>query len=112
MANWNIIIAREATYQVTITMSGVSDIALATEWRLTCSMPDQAAFLVASSTGVSPMFLPGTSSAQKILAIPAATTATMPLGNGRYDFDILWTGGVVRRYISNGYLQVNPKVGA
>jgi hypothetical protein len=44
--------------------------------------------------------------------IPAATTTTMPLGNGRYDFDILWAGGVVRRYIANGYLQVNPKAGA
>jgi hypothetical protein len=110
MASWNIIINREATYQVTLTMSGISDIALATEWRLTMSMPNQAAFLVASTANG--LFLPGTSSAQKILVIPAATTTTMPLGNGRYDFDILWAGGVVRRYIANGYLQVNPKAGA
>jgi hypothetical protein len=110
MANWNIIINREATYQVTLTMSGIADIALATEWRLTLAMPNAAPFLTA--TTANGLFLPGTSSAQKILAIPAATTTTMPLGNGRYDFDILWTGGVVRRYIANGYLQVNPKAGA
>ena len=110
MAKWNIIISQGATYQVTLTVSGVSDIGLATQWRLVCSMPDQVAFLTA--TTANGLFVPGTSAAQKIIAIPAATTATMPLGNGRYDFEILWPGGVVRRYISNGYLQVNPKVGA
>jgi len=109
MAIWNIIISRGATYQATITVAGVSDIGLATEWRLTCSMPNQPAFLIATTTNG--LFVPGTSSAQKILAIPSQDTATMPLGNGRYDFDILWTGGVVRRYIANGYMQVNPKVG-
>lgn len=111
MGAWNIVLAQGATYQATITMVGVADIATATEWRLIGSMSGQAAFLVASSTGVSPMLQAGINSAQKILVVPAASTAVYPLGNGRYDFEILWTGGVVRRYISNGYLQVDPKVG-
>lgn len=110
MGAWNMVISQGATYQATITMSGIADIALATEWRLVMSMPNQTAF--ATATIANGGFQPGTSAAQKILVLTAANTALYPLGNGRYDFEILWTGGVVRRYISNGYLQVNPKVGA
>lgn len=106
---WNIIFSRGATYQVTLTISGVADIALATEWRLVCSLPDQAAFLTA--TTANGMFVAGATAAQKILVVPAATTSTMDLGNGRYDFEVDWPGGVVRRYISNGYVQINPEVG-
>jgi hypothetical protein len=109
MASWNIIFERGATYQATLHMSGVQDINQATLWRLTCSQPNAAAFLVA--TTANGMFVATQHADQKTLVIPAATTATMPLGNARYDFEIEWAGGVVRRYISNGLVQVNPKVG-
>lgn len=111
MAVWNITFNQGATYQVTLTINGVSDIALATEWRLTCAAPDGTVFLTASSAGGSPMIIAGAQPYIKTLVVPAATTATFPLGNGRYDFEIHWAGGVVRRYIANGSVQVTSEVG-
>jgi hypothetical protein len=97
MDKWNIIFAKGATYQQTITVTGVPDIASATEWTVRCAFPGSAAFLTATIT--------------KTLIVPAATTAAFDLGNARFDFEITWPGDVVRRYYSNGLCQVNPEAG-
>jgi len=110
MDKWNIVIARGATYQQTITVSGVADIATATLWRITCAMPNQAPFVIATTSNGK--MIAGASASQKILILPAAETESYPLGNGRFDFDIEWTGGIIRRYVSGGMVQVNPEVGA
>jgi hypothetical protein len=110
MDKWNIVIARGATYQQTITVTGVADIASATLWRITMAMPNEPPFVIA--TTANGKMTAGSSASQKILGLPAAETEVYPLGNGRFDFDIEWTGGIVRRYISNGTVQVNPEVGA
>lgn len=105
---WNIIIAQGATYESTITITGVSDIASATEWRLIASFPNQEPFLTATTNNG--LIVAGTAVNSKVLRIPAATTATYATGNGKFDFEVLWSGGIVRRYQSNGFLQVNPAV--
>lgn len=112
MAVWNIIMARGATYESTITLTGVSDIASATEWKIRFAQSDGTPFLTASIANgmisdVSPPVV-----GRKQLTIPAATTATLPIGNARFDFEVEWSGGtIVRRYVSNADAQVNPKVG-
>ncbi len=113
MAVWNIIMARGATYEETITLTGVTDISSATEWKVRFAQSDGAAFLTASIANnmivdVSPPVV-----GKKLLRIPAATTATLPIGNARFDFEVEWSGGTtVRRYVSGADAQVNPKVGA
>lgn len=106
---WNIVFARGATYQQTINVAGVADIAAATLWRVRCAMPNDTPFLEA--TTANGMLQAGATTSQKIMSIPAATTATFPLGNGRFDFEIEWAGGIVRRYVSGSLAQVNPEVG-
>jgi hypothetical protein len=105
---WNIIFEQGATYQVTITVTGVPLIETATGWRITCAMKNDDAFLVATTDNY---ISAGATSNQKVLTVPSTLTAAFETGNGRYDFDILWAGNIVRRYISNGYVQVNPKAG-
>lgn len=107
MDRWNIVIAQGATYESTITITGVADIASATDWRLTAAFPNQSPFLIATITNG--LFVAGTSVNQKVLRIPAATTATYETGNGKFDFEVVW-GSIVRRYQSNGLVQVNPAV--
>ena len=63
------------------------------------------------ATTANGMLQAGATTSQKIMSIPAATTATFPLGNGRFDFEIEWAGGIVRRYVSGSLAQVNPEVG-
>lgn len=109
MDRWNIIFNQGATYQATITVTGVEDIETATNWKLVCAMPNQSAFLTASTDNG--MIIATAQPNKKTIVVPALTTVDFPLGNGRYDFEIEWTGDVVRRYIANGYLQVNPQVG-
>jgi hypothetical protein len=110
MAQWNIIFARGASYSQTITVAGVTDIATATGWTVRCAMPNESPFLTATTANG---LLVSTSNANsKVLSIPAATTALMPLGNGRFDFEITWAGGDVRRYVANSLCQVVPQVGA
>jgi hypothetical protein len=106
---WNIVFSRGATYQQVITVDGVVDIASATEWRVRCAMPNESAFLEATVTNG--MLQPGASASQKIMVVSAATTALFPTGNGRFDFEIEWSGGVIRRYVSGSLVQVNPEVG-
>lgn len=109
MDRWTVIFNKGATYQTTITMTGVADIATATAWRMIFAFPDQAPFLTASTTNG--LITAGATSAQKIVTIPAATTALFDTGNGRFDFEIEWTGGVIRRYVAGGNMQVNPATG-
>jgi hypothetical protein len=106
---YSIIFARGATYTSTLTLENVDDIATATLWRVRCAMPNVAPFLEA--TTANGMILAGATSNSKILNVSAVTTSTMPLGNGRYDFELEFPGGVVRRYLSNQPLQVIPEVG-
>lgn len=105
---WNIIFEQGATYQVTINVAGIPNIATATDWRITCAMAKDDPFLVATTSNY---LAPGTSASQKVMTIPASLTDDFVTGNGRYDFDILFPGNLVYRYISNGYVQVNPKAG-
>jgi hypothetical protein len=109
MDQWNVIFNKGATYQTTITMTGVADIATATAWRMIFAFPDQAPFLTASTTNG--LITAGATSAQKIVTIPAATTALFDTGNGRFDFEIEWAGGLIRRYVAGGNMQVNPATG-
>lgn len=106
---WNIIFAQGATYEQTITMDGVSDIATATLWRLSFAMSNDAPFLTA--TTANGYLVPTGSANERKILIPASITDAMPLGNGRFDFEIEWAGPIVRRYVSNGYCQVNPPAG-
>lgn len=109
MDRWTVIFNKGATYQTTITMTGVADIASATAWRMIFAFPDQTPFLTASTANG--MITAGATSAQKIVTIPAATTALFDTGNGHFDFEIEWAGGVIRRYVAGGNMQVNPATG-
>ena len=113
---WNIIFSRGGEYQETVTVGTWPNtypaLSTATEWRLTVSQPDVAGFLVASSIGASPMITLNVAKTTGTIIVPAATTATMPLGSARYDLDIFFPSSVTKRLISLGAAQVNTKAGA
>jgi hypothetical protein len=109
MSKWNIIFAKGRTYQQTITLDGVADIASATGWSVHCAMPNEATFLEA--TTANGLLIAGATSNEKVMVIPAATTANFETGNGRFDFFVEWSGGVKRPYYLGGGLQVLPYVG-
>ena len=113
---WNIIFSRGGEYQETVTVGTWPNtypaLSTATEWRLTVSQPDVASFLVASSIGASPMITLNVAMTVATIIVPAATTAVMPLGSARYDFDIFFPSSVTKRLISLGAAQVNTKAGA
>jgi hypothetical protein len=103
---WNIVIARGATYTQSITVTGVANIASATLWRVRIAMTDGT---VVSATTANGMIAAGTSASNKVLTLTPTTTNAMPLGNGRFDFDVEWSSGTtIARYVSNGNVQVNP----
>jgi hypothetical protein len=106
---FSIIFPRGATYEATFTVENVADIGSATVWRVRCAMPNAAPFLEATTTNG--LIVPTTSANSKTLRVPPTTTAAMPLGNGRYDFEVEFPAGVVRRYLANQPLQVIPEVG-
>jgi len=106
---FSIIFARGATYESTLTLENVDDIATATLWRVRCAMPNATPFLEATTDNG--LIVATTSANSKTLRVPPATTAAMPLGNGRYDFEVEFPAGVVRRYLANQPLQVIPEVG-
>jgi hypothetical protein len=116
MSEWTINIAKGETYVSTIAITvwpaTYPALATATEWRLTMSQPEAAAFVTASSTGVSPMWALNVAKTQGTLTIPAATTANFPLGQARFDFEIHFPGSVVHRLKSLGAAQVNTYAGA
>lgn len=113
---WNIIFSRGGEYQETVSVgtwpSTYPALSTATEWRLTVSQPDTTSFLVASSIGASPMITLNVAKTVGTIIVPAATTATMPLGSARYDFEIFFPSSVTKRLISLGAAQVNTKAGA
>ena len=113
---WNIIFSRGGEYQETVTVGTWPNtypaLNTATEWRLTVSQPDVIGFLVASSIGASPMITLNVAMTVGTIIVPAATTATMPLGSARYDLDIFFPSSVTKRLISLGAAQVNTKAGA
>ena len=113
---WSIIFSRGGEYQETVTVgtwpSSYPALSTATEWRLTVSQPDTTSFLVASSIGASPMITLNVAKTVGTIIVPAATTATMPLGSARYDFEIFFPSSVTKRLISLGAAQVNTKAGA
>ncbi len=113
---WNIIFSRGGEYQETVTVGTWPNtypaLNTATEWRLTVSQPDVVGFLVASSIGASPMITLNVAKTTGTIIVPAATTATMPLGSARYDLDIFFPSSVTKRLISLGAAQVNTKAGA
>jgi hypothetical protein len=114
---WSIIFSRGGEYQETVSVgtwpSNYPALSTATEWRLTVSQPDTAGFLVASSlTGSPPMITLNVAKTVGTIIVPAATTATMPLGSARYDFEIFFPSSVTKRLISLGAAQVNTKAGA
>lgn len=109
MAQWRIIILRGATFEQTVTIDGEPTIASATAWRFVFAMPNQAPFLTAS-TG-NGLVVAGAAANSKTLVIPSATTDTLPLGNGRFDFEVEWAGGVIRRYAAGLQMQVIPATG-
>ena len=113
---WSIIFSRGGEYQETVSVgtwpSSYPALSTATEWRLTVSQPDTTSFLVASSIGASPMITLNVAKTVGTIIVPAATTATMPLGSARYDFEIFFPSSVTKRLISLGAAQVNTKAGA
>lgn len=113
---WSIIFSRGGEYQETVSVgtwpSTYPALSTATEWRLTVSQPDTTSFLVASSIGASPMITLNVAKTVGTIIVPAATTATMPLGSARYDFEIFFPSSVTKRLISLGAAQVNTKAGA
>ena len=113
---WNIIFSKGGEYQETVSVGTWPNtypaLSTATEWRLTVSQPDTAGFLVASSIGASPMITLNVAKTTGTIIVPAATTATMPLGSARYDLDIFFPSSVTKRLISLGAAQVNTKAGA
>ena len=113
---WSIIFSRGGEYQETVSVgtwpSSYPALSTATEWRLTVSQPDTTSFLVASSIGASPMITLNVAKTVGTIIVPAATTATMPLGSARYDLDIFFPSSVTKRLISLGAAQVNTKAGA
>jgi hypothetical protein len=108
MDKWNIVFSKGSTYQQTIQMQGVADIASATGWTVRCAFPGAAPFLTAT---IANGMIIGEDPDTKTLIVPAATTDTFELGNARFDFEITWAGNVVRRYYANGLCQINPEVG-
>jgi hypothetical protein len=90
---FSIIFARGATYEATLTLENVDDIATATLWRVRCAMPNAAPFLEATTSN----------------GLIVATTSAN--SNGRYDFEVEFPAGVIRRYLANQPLQVIPEVG-
>ena len=113
---WNIIFSRGGEYHETVSVGTWPNtypaLNTATEWRLTVSQPDVAGFLVASSIGASPMITLNVAKTVGTIIVPAATTAAMPLGSARYDFEIFFPSSVTKRLISLGAAQVNTNAGA
>lgn len=108
---WQLVFLKGATYEQRITLTGVADIASATGWRVRVAQPNAVAFLDATTANGMIVDTSPPATGVKVLRVPAATTATFPIGNARFDFEVEWAGGVVRRYYENGDAQVNPKVG-
>jgi hypothetical protein len=109
MSQWRIIIPRGATFEQTITITGEPDIATASVWRFVFAMPTAASFLTATTSNG--LVLAGAAANTKRLVLPPSTTSTLPIGSGRFDFEVEWANGTIRRYASGFQTQVIPKTG-
>lgn len=109
MAQWRIIIPKGATFDQTVTITGEPNIATATVWRFVFALPNNAPFLTATTTNG--LVVAGATSNSKRLVLPPNTTDTLPLGNGRFDFEVEWGDGTIRRYASGFQMQVLPATG-
>lgn len=105
---WNINFIRGKTYQQTITVAGIADIATATAWHIDFALPNETPFLQASTANG--YMIAGATSAQKILVVPASATAGYSAGNARFMFWIEWAGGEKRPYYT-GQCTISPDVG-
>ena len=107
MDQWRIIMARGATYQQVITVTGIADIATATLWRV--RIANATTGVIVDATTANGMITAGSASNIKTLIISSSTTSSLPMGNARFDFEITLASGIIQRVISNGIAQVNPK---
>ncbi len=107
---WVIKIQRGATYRSTVTVTGIADISTASLWRIRIGRPDGVNILTA--TTANGMIVAGASANQKIIVIPAETTASLIAGQYLFDFDIEWTTGTVRveRLYSLGECAIGDRV--
>jgi hypothetical protein len=112
----NFIFAQGAEFQTKVTVAGWPSsypaLNTATSWTFKVSKPDTAPFLTASSTGISPYITLNVAMTEATIIIPASITANFPLGQARYDLDINFPAGKVKRLISLGAAQVNTYAGA
>jgi hypothetical protein len=115
-SDWNPIIAQGADFRATVEVaqwpSGYPALSTATEWRWVLSQAETTAFLTASSTGVSPMITLNVAQTIGTILVPYATTANFPLGQFRYDIDIVFSPTVKIRLISLGSGIVNTFSGS
>lgn len=104
--DWNPIIAQGADYRATVEVaawpSSYPALSTATSWEWVLSQPETAPFLTASSAGVSPMITLNVAQTIGTIVVPYATTALFPLGQFRYDVDIIFSATVRIRLISLG----------
>lgn len=109
MALWRIVIPKGATFDQTVTITGEPNIATATVWRFVFALPNNAPFLTA--TTANGLVVATNAANQKKLLLPPATTGGLPLGNARFDFEVQWADGTIRRYASGLQMQVIPATG-
>lgn len=109
MAQWRIVIPKGATFEQTVTIDGEPSIASATEWRFVFALPNNAPFLTATTDNG--LVVAGAAANSKRLVLPPDTTSGLPLGNGRFDFEVEWGDGTIRRYASGLQMQVIPATG-
>jgi hypothetical protein len=110
---WNPVFAQNAEFESVVTIASwpatYPALATATDWRLTVSQPDAAAFVTATTANYITLNVAKTAGTIKI---PASVTGAFPLGHCRLDLDILFPSSVVKRVISLGSAQVNTYAGA
>ena len=111
--NWNPVFAQGAEFESVVTVSTwpatYPALSTASDWRLRVSLPGAAAFLTATTANYITLNVAKT---EGTIKIPASVTAVFPLGNCRYDLDILFPGSVVKRIVSLGSAQVDTYAGA
>lgn len=107
---WKLRLRQGATFRTVITVNNLADLTLNPIWRVAIGRPDGVTLVTATTTNG--MIAAGASASQKILTIPAATTAAMDEGVYFFDFDIEWTGASARveRIYSLGECIVDAKV--
>jgi hypothetical protein len=106
---WNIVFMQGAAFKQSITVAGVDDIADAVEWTLRFAMPNEAPFLIATTTNG--MIVPTATANTKIFSVPASVTELFAAGNGRFDFEIEFPSNDIRRYVAASSCSIIPQIG-